>query len=256
MVYGALGRIGVYHLQEIMRRLADAEADTTRLDLARRLLRQLPKTNWFARNPFVHDHVNSGDAGLYDLLLHSRDRTFTVTELTALISGAGLAVTTFIEPWRYDPASYLSDAALLKRLAPLDYSQRAHIAELLAGNLKVHICYVVKADRAESAVACLDEGAMVPLLRDGPGTAGDLRPGGMLSVRAEGLESRFALPRLAGPILGLIDGRRSVREIHADLAAGEGGRLDWTTFKSEFDRLYRVLNAVNKVFLVHPSTIP
>src|SRR6185312_2873677 len=119
MVYGALGRTGVYHLQAILHQLAADEPDMARLDLARRLLKQLPSTNWFARNPFLRDHLNVGDAGLYDLLLHSQDRAYAVPELAALVGAAGLAITGLIEPWRYDPASYLNDGALLKRVAAL-----------------------------------------------------------------------------------------------------------------------------------------
>jgi SAM-dependent methyltransferase len=255
MVYGALGRIGVYHLQEILRRLAAAEPDVARLDLARRLLKQLPSTNWLARNPFLRDHLDVGDAGLYDLLLHSQDRAFTVPELADLVGSAGLAITGLIEPWRYDPASYLSDGAVLKRVASLDWLERAGMAELLAGNLKVHICYVVKADRASTAVARPQDPAMVPVLRDASGveSAKNLKPGGTLTARAEGLEARFALPRRAGPILARIDGRRSLADIHADLAASEGARFEWSAFKEEFDRLYGVFNAVNKMFLSRDS---
>ncbi|MGH6959158.1 MAG: class I SAM-dependent methyltransferase, partial [Dongiaceae bacterium] len=60
MVYGALGRTGVYHVQELLRRLAGDEPPARRIDLARRLLKQLPPTNWFRRNPAVGDHVNAG----------------------------------------------------------------------------------------------------------------------------------------------------------------------------------------------------
>ncbi len=251
MVYGTLGRTGVYHLQAILRQLAADDPDATRLDLARRLLKQLPSTNWFARNPFLRDHLNVGDAGLYDLLLHSQDRAYTVPELAALVGTAGLAITGLIEPWRYDPASYLSDGALLKRIAALDRLERAAMAELLAGNLKGHICYAVGAGRAATAVAVPHDPAMIPVLRDGSGveSAGNLKPGGTLTARAEGLEARFALPRRAGPILTRIDGRRSLADIHADLAAGEGARFEWSAFKEEFDRLYGVFNSVNKMFL-------
>jgi SAM-dependent methyltransferase len=251
MVYGALGRIGVYHLQAILRPLAADEPDAARLDLARRLLKQLPRTNWFARNPFLQDHLKVGDAGLYDLLLHSQDRAYTVPELAGLVSSAGLAITGLIEPWRYDPVSYLNDGALLKRLSSLDRLERAAMAELLAGNMKVHICYAVKAGRAPAAVAQPQDPAMIPVLREGSGaeSAKTLKPGGALTARAEGLEARFALPRLAGPILSRINGRRTLAEIHAELAAGEGDRLTWPAFKEEFDRLYGVFNAVNKMFL-------
>jgi SAM-dependent methyltransferase len=255
MVYGSLGRIGVYHLQKILRQLAADEPDATRLDLAHRLLKQLPTTNWFARNPFMHDHLNVGDAGLYDLLLHSQDRAYTVPELAELASAAGLAIAGLIEPWRYDPASYLSDGALLKRIASLDRLERAGVAEQLAGNMKVHICYAVKTGRATTAVAQPQDPAMIPVLREGSGleSAKNLKPGGTLTARAEGLEARFALPRRAGPILARIDGRRTLADIHAELAATEGARFEWSAFKQEFDRLYGVFNSVNKMFLLHDN---
>ncbi len=143
MVYGAYGRTGVYHLQEALRVLGRGDAQAAKLDLARRLLRQLPSTSWLARNPFVGDHLKAGDAGIYDLLLHSIDRPYTVSEFTSLIEAAGLSVAALIEPWRYDPANFLSDGALLKRLDGLDRWQRAAIAEQLTGNMKVHIAYAV-----------------------------------------------------------------------------------------------------------------
>ncbi|MGE0119449.1 MAG: class I SAM-dependent methyltransferase [Dongiaceae bacterium] len=255
MVYGTIGRTGVYHLQNLLRRLADDAPDATRLDLARRLLKQLPATNWFARNPFLRDHLNVGDAGLYDLLLHSQDRAYTVPELADLIGSAGLAITGLIEPWRYDPASYLSDGALLKRAAAQERLERAHMAELLAGNLKVHICYAVKAGRAAEAVARPDDPDMAPVMRAGGGAemARNLKPGATLTARADGIDARFALPRHAGPILARIDGRRTPRDIHAEMAKSEGSSLDWPSFQDEFGRLYAVLNGVNKMFLQHDA---
>jgi SAM-dependent methyltransferase len=255
MVYGAIGRTGVYHLQRLLHALAGDLPDAARLDLCRRLLKQLPPTNWFARNPFVRDHLNVGDAGIYDLLLHSRDRAYTVPELVDLVASAGLAITGLIEPWRYDPASYLSDGALLKRVSAHDRLQRAHMAELLAGNLKVHICYAVERGRAAVAVAAPDDPDMIPVLRGGDGAAlaRNTKPGGALTVRADGVEARFALPRRAGPILARIDGRRSLRAIHADLAAAEGGRLEWATFREDFARLHAAFNGVNRLFLMRPG---
>ena len=53
-------------------------------------MRHLPETAWLRRNGFLDDHINGGDAGLYDLLLNPRDRAFTVRELHALLAGEGL----------------------------------------------------------------------------------------------------------------------------------------------------------------------
>ena len=79
MVYAPHGRTGVYMLQDALRLLAPAdEAPAARLDVAKRVMRHLPETAWLRRNGFLDDHVNGGDAGLYDLLLNPRDRAFTV----------------------------------------------------------------------------------------------------------------------------------------------------------------------------------
>ncbi|HEU4826088.1 MAG TPA: methyltransferase, partial [Dongiaceae bacterium] len=172
MVYGALGRTGVYPMQAMLRTLAayspaPALTPKAQLTTARDLLQQLPATNWLRRNPAIGDHLAGGDAGLHDLLLHAQDRAYSVAELAELASGTGLEIAAFIEPWRYDPASYLTNAGLLHRLAGLDAIARAGFAEQLAGNLKRHIVYLVRAGRARSAVARPDDPAMIPVLRAG-----------------------------------------------------------------------------------------
>jgi hypothetical protein len=60
------------------------DADRERLDLLKRLLAGLPETNWLRRNPFLGDHLSQGDAGLFDLFLHARDRAYRVPEVAAL----------------------------------------------------------------------------------------------------------------------------------------------------------------------------
>src|SRR6201992_3525958 len=98
MLYAPHGRTGVYMLQDALRTLAPAdETPTARLDVAKRVMRHLAGTAWLRRNGFLDDHVNGGDAGLYDLLLNPRDRAFTVRELHAMLAGEGLAVTCWVE---------------------------------------------------------------------------------------------------------------------------------------------------------------
>ena len=52
-------------------------------------MRHLPETAWLRRNTYFGDHIEGGDAGLYDLLLNPRDVAFTVPALHALLDGAG-----------------------------------------------------------------------------------------------------------------------------------------------------------------------
>ncbi len=251
MLYGALGRTGVYHVQELLRCLTPPGAPgPDRLAAARRLLKGLPATNWLRRNPFVGDHLDGSDAGLYDLLLHSRDRAYTVPEVADLCAAAGLRIAAFIEPARYDPATYLADPVLRRRFAELPPIDAAGAAELLAGNLTKHVFYAVPVERPGPVVATPDAPEAVPILRDERlrGLRGDA-----LTVKADGLTLRFPLPRLAPAILSRIDGRRSLGAIEAELR-GADPALTPARFSEQFGTLYAALNGVNKLLLAFPPT--
>ena len=142
MVYGSYGRAGVYPLQAALRQLTSDLLPAGKLVLAKTLLAELPETNEFRRNPFLNDH-KLGDAEFYDLLLHAQDRAYTVPELAAFVAGAGLTISAFIEPCRYDPLSYLKDAALRERAEKLSWLEQAALAERLSGTLKTHVAYIV-----------------------------------------------------------------------------------------------------------------
>jgi SAM-dependent methyltransferase len=252
MVYGALGRTGVYQVQTILRMLNDLEEPALpRLDRARRLLRQLPRTNWLVRNPFIGDHLQGDEAGLYDLLLNERDRAFTVNELAQLAASAGLSVVTLIEPARYAPETYLTDPVLLERVRRLNPIDRWALAELIAGDLKVHIAYLVPSEQATEAKATI-AADLIPIFREGDGAAmaRGLKPVEPLKIAFGPTTLSFPLPRGALPILAQIDGRRPIGALRN--AVAEAGL---TMSESEFDRdfvlLYGVLNGINHLFLAN-----
>ncbi|MGH7106553.1 MAG: class I SAM-dependent methyltransferase, partial [Acetobacteraceae bacterium] len=121
MVYAPYGRTGVGPLQEALRLLAPVEAaPAERLAAARRLLRHLPESAWLRRNPYIGDHLEGGDSGIYDLLLNPRERTFSVPELVRMLDRAGLRIAALIEPMRYDPATWLADPKLRALAEPLE----------------------------------------------------------------------------------------------------------------------------------------
>lgn len=251
MLYGRYGRSGVYEMQKMLATLTEGMTGAQeKIALARRLLKQLPPTNRFARNPVVRDHIDGGDAGLYDLLLHARDRAYTVPEIAALVEGEALALSAFIEPIVYDPSCYLSDAVLLQRLSRLSWLERCALAEKLAGNQKVHVFYCVPADRAGPCVASPDDGTMSPVLHEMDRTEvlRNFRPGMPVEISAGGIPLRFSLPRLAGAILGRIDGVRSIDAIYHELRAITP-KLERSVFQEEFLRLYSIFNGLNKLFL-------
>jgi len=252
MLYGELGRTGVYHAQEMLRILAPAaEPAPERIETAKRLLAELPTTNWLSLNPAVGDWRRD-DAGLFDLLLHARDRAYRVPEIVDLAARAGLEVVAFVDPWRYDPDSYLADPKLKARLTSLSKLERAAFAELLAGNIKSHNCYVVAAGRAATALSAPSDSAAIPVLRqdDGPALAKLIRDD-RIGLRLDGLEMTFALPRLAGPILTRIDGRASLAQLQRTLEGELGRRADATAFARDFAWLYKVMNGIGRMMIRH-----
>lgn len=253
MLYGELGRTGVYPLQDAVRRLAGADDLPARVQLLKRLLKQLPQTNWLKRNPFLGDHLTGGDAGLVDLFLHPRDRAYRVPEIQALASGAGLAVTAFVEPARYDPAAYVSDAELLKRFHMLPAIEHWAVAEALAGNMRKHVFYVVKAGNAERAVASPAPNAIPHLHElDAETFVKTVAPQRAVAATIDGMPFRFPLPPMAAAIVARMDGAHSLEDIRADLAAVNPG-LAWPEFERQFGPLYRALNGLGKLFLSIPA---
>lgn len=248
MVYAPHGRTGVYMLQDALQRLAPPEeAPAARLDVARRVMRHLPETAWIRLNRSFDDHLNGGDAGLYDLLLNPRDRAYTVPALAALLDSAGLRPACWVEPLRYDPAVLLPDPKLRARLDTLDPIGRAALAEALAGNMAVHIVYCVRSGDPDHRADPFAPGA-VPVTREisGEHLAQGIQRDGTLTVNFDGLRVPVALPALAAAILRLVDGSRSVAEIAAIMA--ERG-----TPAEAFDRAWRAtypkLEAINRLLL-------
>jgi SAM-dependent methyltransferase len=249
MLYGEYGRSGVYPLQELLRTLAPLSmALEDRLAMAKRLIRFLPTTNLFRRNPYLNDHVTGGDAGLYDLLLHSCDRAFTVPEIGKMAAESGLRVVAFLEPVRYEPATYMSDPIIARQASSLPLLERAAFAERLAGNLRTHIFYATQA--GFDTVARPEDTSAIPVLRemDAQKLAAGLQPGAPLIANLDGFPWRAQLPALAPRIIAQIDGRKTVAEIYTSLGA-QGGLPQWEDFYAQFEDLYVKLNGVNHLLL-------
>ena len=248
MVYAPHGRTGVYMLQDALRLIAPPDRPPPeRVEIAKRLWRQLPETAWLRRNPWITDHVKGGDAGLYDLLLNPRDVAFTVPQLAALVAAAGLEIRCMVEPFRYDPDGFLTDPRLRERTALLDPVQRAALAEAAAGNMGIHIAYCVRAGETPPP-APWDDPAAVPVLRelDGARLAAQNPPDGVLRVAIDGLTVPVALPRLAQAILARVDGVRSIGAIGDELAEKGVSR---EAFAKDFAAVARAMERVNRMLL-------
>ena len=247
MVYAPHGRTGVYELQEALRLLAPEDMPpAARLEVARRVMKHLPETAWLKRNGYFGDHIDGGDAGLYDLLLNPRDRAYTVPDLVALLDGAGLEVTCWMEPLRYDPAIYLPDPKLRARLTSLGPVQRMALAETLTGNMSTHVVYAVRrAERRPDPDPMLDTAVPVAREMPAPEIARNIRADGTLPFLFDGIRVPVPMPALARAILGQIDGVRTVGAIRAALATPK--------FDLAWRQTYDALSSVNRILLAAPA---
>jgi hypothetical protein len=134
--------------------------------MTRRLLDALPPTNSFKRNFGKWESeilpVGSGDAGLYDLLLHSQDRCFDVPELYALAAAEGLQLAGFpMNAERYDPCTFVSNPEVRQRLLALPLPQRQALAEKICCTMRTHEFYL---SRHPDSVASIDDPSNALLL--------------------------------------------------------------------------------------------
>ncbi len=244
MVYATIGRTGVYHVQDALKLLVGDLPQKQQVPLAKKFVTDLPSTNWLVRNPFVGDHKLGADAAFFDLLLHPRDRSYTVPEVNEFLKGAELDLITFIEPVKYDPCVFLKDKDLVKRAKKLPPMAQASLAENLTGSLKIHLFYVRKANSTLSTAKISPE--MVPVLKEGnPGSAlaAAFKGKSSFDVTFDGVKINFPLPDRSAEMAALIDEGITLREMSEKMGLG------WDRFRAQFAPFFKLLNSWNILWL-------
>lgn len=268
LVYATYGRTGVYQMQELLRRInVGCGGIEQRLEHARQVLATLPQTNWFARGEALISDHRRGDAGIYDLLLHAQDRSYTVEELYAWLQDAHGLHIEFSDVGRgrapYLPALVLAPRRppFLDAVAHLPLRQQQAIAELLGGTLVTHSFYLCHGAR----VAPYGDPQYIPFFCHEPVTGPDLSAIIHRSTEVPfimrhshtGISLPLDVGRFGKFILKYIDGRRSFAEIFALVRGEEKFRRsppDDATLFADFAPLYGFLNAIERMLLTHCPT--
>lgn len=209
MVYAPHGRSGVYALQDAFGALFKGLSPKDKLKQARQIYKNLPANHPFLRNRVVVDH-KQGDAGFYDLLLHSQDRPYRVREVVETLDKAGMRLAGFTQPNLYDPTDLVGDVAEL----PDEPTERMAIAEDLRGTIKVHTGYAVLKGRADT-VARNDDATLVPHLKNGQpeAMAREVAKRGKLNLTLNGDRIELKINKGAAPILANINGHTPLSDI-------------------------------------------
>ncbi|HYQ70496.1 MAG TPA: class I SAM-dependent methyltransferase [Gammaproteobacteria bacterium] len=232
LLYGKIGRTAIYQVQELMR-LINGNGRNIEKNISRtkEVLAQLPQTNWFKKSEnLITDHKEFGDIGIYDLFLHSRDRAYTVREIYDLVENNNLSFTDYLFGIRrnYQPQTWLQQGELLDTITSLPQPEQESIAELIAGDIHMHLFYCSIEPKPHADF--FNEENIPYFMLDRSGT--NRVTGSMLVEAARNSEDgKIMLPLPYGGqvafrpnptlqvITGLVDGERTVGQI-ADAACG------------------------------------
>ena len=148
MVYARYGRTAVYHMQHLMKMINTHEKSEIKTELksTKHILEVLPNDNWFYLNNFVYD-LSHGDVGIYDLLLHKRDVSYSFETLFGWISNAGLQYVEFDDYFpRYllKPQHVFRDDKMKKIQSNLSIQKALHACEIIQGQVIKHSFYASK----------------------------------------------------------------------------------------------------------------
>ncbi|MGB0680174.1 MAG: class I SAM-dependent methyltransferase [Polyangiales bacterium] len=215
MVYAQHGRQGIHLLQTLCQRLG-LQPDEAGVERAQTLLTQLPDNHPFAR---VHADPSQRVSleEVADMLLHPRERCYTVDALRSFIEAAGLRL------HRWLPQAEYSLPPALQDIAPLgaEVWAQASAAELFFGTHLKHRFVLTHPARASAAE--LFDGALFAQAVPSLSPQLQAQPqGDQVYLRHEGHQLPLAFvadPREVAPYLRLVDGQQSIEALAAQLHA-------------------------------------
>lgn len=224
MLYAKYGRASIYQIQELMRLVnRDTTDPATRINNTKKMLAGLPPGHAFRQNErYYGDYLTLGDAGIYDLFLHARDRPYTIAEIHELLDDCGLHLTEFSTPrYRllYRPETVIQDRALLERILSFPLPIQQHIAEIIVGLMGTHEFYT---SRRTNTIAHITDVTNVPYFypartsEAGKDIARRMITGGAVPITARhpnGFQFELNPDPVAGHVVLRVDGEKTLAQI-------------------------------------------
>ena len=261
MLYGKYGRQAVYDMQALLRTYLPAGLSMQeKIQSTRRLLDALPKSNSFVRNLAAWKSEiaidGGGDAGLYDLLLHSQDRCFDVPGLYALAQSAGLHLLSFAHGAdAYDPMNHVTDRGVAEYIESLDLPQQQALAEQFVGSIRKHAFFLAR--KPKRGASLRDEDLALrsfgTLFENAPKLAADMLPG--RTIRYADPEYSFQIPctPITGPVYAHMDGKTSLRTLRKRILKSVSGATP-TMIDRELEQIYRQLHPRGYLYLLNAGS--
>ena len=274
MVYAQYGRVGVYRMQELLKKVnKDVPDYETKIKNYKKIYSQLPTTHLLKQFERVITDHKVNDNGIVDELLHCQDRAYTIPQLYEYVQGCKLTL-----------ICHLDQSTRQKLITPIptiDYKNRTQIEkeeinELYHGDIIKHIVLLSKKKRV---IPTIDDQEYIPVFNkiiktqlDSIMKGLESNPTNILTVQfnrtevvnRNGSDFQYPFPHiekmmlnsiLHKPLLqflGYIDEKRSIQEI---------SELLQTEHKASKEDVTHALNWLDQLFiqkdiilLKHPSS--
>ena len=158
MVYATYGRTPVYLIQNLMHIIHGKNTIlNVELQNTKHILKVLPKRHLF--NFISGDHVNMGDVGIYDLLLHKRDVSYTSIEVFEWLQKSGYNVVSTSSPDNSIPISLkglITDKQSFEKTSKLNLPVQYEIGEIIRGHVTKQQLYVSKSHDSKTKLSDLN----------------------------------------------------------------------------------------------------
>ena len=252
MVYGEIGRVGVYHMQEMMKMILKSDDGVlSKARMAQRLIKQLPESNWMAKNGNL-SFKNREDNEVYDLFCHVKDKAYRTDELCDLLDSINMKVTAFVAPFVYEPSCYINDPEILAKVNDLDQKHRWLFTELLSGVMNKHIFYTIKKSNNLEDLDPRDQ-TNIPVMI--PAVVQNLRaykPGqlvGSMQVSSGNVTANAQLNSFASYFFHAIDNKRSIKEMYEYIKEKWGNNINADGLENAFVDTYNTLLNLGHMYL-------
>ena len=265
MLYAPYGRASVYHMQQLLRLINRDESNLqTQIDNCKTILRNLPETNAFQlfQNK-VTDIRQHGDSGIYDLLLHSQDRAYSIPELYDLLASAQLRPNHFFAndfPQGnaiYTLEAYFSENTLDPLIQQLSLKEKQTAAELMHGDLIKHQCY---ASRTSPPPASLNDTVNIPAYSIAFKPDIYQAIAGCVPSFPDGVQLQFSNRIVKFPttlytqtLLTYLDGKNTLAEIATKTQNALSDKPALTVLAAELETIFNAFNHYDLMFLRHHS---
>ncbi len=264
MLYGTIGRTGIYQMQHLLQMANHNEPDMrVQIENTRMIMNELPRTNWYKRAEEMTTSLErDGDIGLYDTFLHPQDRAYTVPQMYEYVEKAGLHFVEYAggEKILYRPDFYIKNPVLLARLQTMTKREQEAFTEYFVGNRIKHTFYL---SNETSTIADVHDLENTPFFHRYPINGKQIhdailsRPGQSLTLtRPDKFMVTITPDKHTHLLFKYLDGSTSLGSIFEKIKNEIPDTVPQEQLMTEFLKFYQAFHAADWMLLRHKSIGP